>query len=296
VLVDNNLVSGTQIINDEYSALSYGDTLSSVVLSGPPVTTTVMEVGLIDSYKEVTPTWALPGPGNVLTYVLHIVNSSALSLTGVAVSDTLPWQSSTYQRDAAASAGQVVSDIVTVHWTGDVAAFSSELVTFTVLVDPDFEGAITNTAVISHPSLLNAVNVQAVAYITDEPVLFITKAASPSPARLGDELVYTIRVINAAQQATNLVISDVIPANTEYVPGSASANGQLVGNQVVWNFPVLQAQDDLEVSFRVTVNSGPNVVNAEYGVSSAEGATAVGVPLITPVAGGGQLFLPLVRR
>lgn len=296
VLVDNDLVSGTQIINDQYSALSYGDVLSGVVLSGPPVTTTVMEVGLIDSFKDVTPTWSLPGPGNVLTYVLHIVNSSALSLTGVTVSDTLPWQSSTYQRDAVASAGQVVSDIVSVHWSGDVAAFASELVTFTVLVDPDFEGAITNTAVISHPSLLSPVNVQAVAYITDDPVLFITKSALPSPVRFGQELLYTIQVLNAAQQASGLVITDVIPAGTQYVSGSATANGQLVGNQVVWNFSVLEAQTDLEVSFRVKVGTGMSqVVNAYYGVTCAEGVEAIGVPLITPVTGH-RLYLPLVRR
>jgi len=296
VLVDNNLVSGTQILNDEYSALSYGDVVTGVVLSGPPVTTTVMDVGLIDSFKEVTPTWALPGPGNVLTYVLHVVNSSALSLTGVTVDDVLPWQNSTYQRDAVASAGQVVSDIVTVHWMGDVDAFSSELVTFTVLVDPDFEGAITNTAVISHPGLLNAVTVLAVAYITDDPVLFITKSASPSPVRLGDELAYTIHVVNAGQQATGLVITDVIPAGTEYVPGSATANGQLVGDEVQWTIPVLRAQDDLEVGFQVTVNEGQSVVNAQYAITSAEGVGAVGEPLITPVTGGGRLYLPLVQR
>jgi uncharacterized repeat protein (TIGR01451 family) len=270
--------------------------LTAVVLSGPPVTTTVKDVGLVDSFKEVTPTWALPGPGNVLTYILHIVNSSALSLTGVTVSDTLPWQSSTYQRNAVASAGQVVSDIVTVHWMGNVAPFSSQLVTLTVLVDSDFEGAITNTAVISHPSLLSAVNVQAVAYITDDPVLFITKSASPSPVRVDDELAYTIHVVNAGQQATNLVITDVIPAGTQYVAGSATSNGQVVGNVVQWSFPVLQAQDDLEISFRVKVGSGQSqVVNAQYAVASAEGITAVGAPLITPVTGY-RLYLPLIRR
>jgi hypothetical protein len=51
--------------------------------AGKLVTTTVKEVGLIDSYKEVTPTLVSPGTGNVLTYYLHIVNSSALPLAGV---------------------------------------------------------------------------------------------------------------------------------------------------------------------------------------------------------------------
>jgi uncharacterized repeat protein (TIGR01451 family) len=294
--VGSNLVSGTQIFNNNYAAFGYGNIVTGAVTSGPPVTTTVKEVGLIDSYKEVTPTAVLPGPGNLLTYVVHIVNSSAVPLTGVQADDTLPWQSSTYQRNAVASAGSVISDIVTVHWTGDVAAFSSQVLTFTVLVDPDFEGAITNTAVITHPSLLNSVVVQAVAYVTDRPVLFISKSASPDPVPLGSELAYTLRVVNAGQQATNLVITDVVPANTQYVAGSATANGQLAGNQISWNIPVLKGGDSLPLGFRVKATSTNAVVNDRYAVISAEGVTAVGTPLTTTVSGGGKIYLPLVMK
>ena len=296
VQVGSNLVSGTQILNNNYAAFGYGNIVTGAVTSGPPVTTTVKEVGLIDSYKEVTPTAVLPGPGNLLTYVVHIVNSSAVPLTGVQVDDTLPWQSSTYQRNAVASAGSVISDIVTVHWTGDVAAFSSQVLTFTVLVDPDFKGAITNTAVITHPSLLNAVVVQAVGYVTDHPVLFISKSASPDPVPLGSELAYTLRVVNAGQQATTLVITDVVPANTQYVAGSATANGQLAGNQISWNIPVLKGGDSLTLGFRVKATSTNAVVNDRYAVISAEGVTAVGTPLTTTVSGGGKVYLPLVMK
>ncbi len=295
VRVGNNLISGTKIVNHDYSAFGYGNIVTGAVTSGPPVTTTVVEVGLIDSFKEVTPTWALPGSGNVLTYVAHVVNSSALSLTNVTLTDTLPWQTTTYQRDAVASAGQVVSDIVTIHWTGGVAAFSSQFITFTVLVDPDFEGAVTNTAVISHPSLLSPALAQAVAYITDDPVLFITKSAAPDPVGTGQELAYTLQVVNAGQQATGLVITDVIPTGTQYVAGSATANGQLQGNQVKWTFPLLKAQEDLEVSFRVKVNTGFSVVNSLYAVASAEGVTAIGTPITTTVAVN-RLYLPLLSR
>ncbi len=296
VRVAGNLVSGTQIVNNNYR-VTWTETETSTVFSnaGPPVTTTVQEVGLIDSFKEVTPAAVLPGPGNVLTYSLHVVNSSAFSLTGVTVYDVLPWQSSTYRRDAVASAGQVVSDIVTVRWAGSVAAFSSEVVTFTVLVDPDYQGPVTNTAVISHSNLLSAVTVQAVAYVTDRPVLAITKSASPDPVRLGSELAYTIRVVNLGQQATGLVISDVIPANTQYVTGSATANGQLVGGQIRWETLVLKSSESRIFAFRVKVNSGREVVNELYGVTSAEGVTGAGTRLVTRVTGG-EIFLPIVLK
>jgi uncharacterized repeat protein (TIGR01451 family) len=297
VLVDDDLVSGTQIVNSVYDVSGYGNIVSGAVTSGLPVTTTVREVGLIDSYKEVTPTVALPGSSTVLTYYLHIVNSSALSLTGVTVEDFLPWQYSTYQRDAVASGGEIISDIVSIHWTGGVGAFSSEVVTFTVLVDPDHQGPITNTAVISHPSLLNAVTVHAVAYVTEGPVLYITKSASPDPVEKDAELLYAIHVINLGQQATSLVITDTVPADTEYVPGSATASGQLVGEQVRWEIPVLMAGDSRTVEFRVTVRGRRQVVNELYGVTCAEGVTAAGAPVTTRIAGGGgPVYLPLVLR
>jgi uncharacterized repeat protein (TIGR01451 family) len=299
VRVDNDLVSGTQIINSDYRA-SWYEIEDNAVFSntGQPVTTTVREVGLIDSYKVVTPTTLLPGTGNVLTYTLHIVNSSGVDLTGVTVYDLLPWEFSTYQRDAIASAGTVISDIVSLRWTGDVAAFSEEVVTMTVVVDPNYEGLLTNTATIEHNSLLSPVEVQAIGYVTDQPVLQITKSASPDPVKAGAELVYTVRVVNLGQQATNLVITDVIPADTTYVAGSATAGGALVGgDHLRWQIPVLESGDSRTFNFRVTVERGPQIVNDQYAVTSAEGVVGIGAPVITLVRGGGNdVYLPIVVK
>jgi len=297
VRVAGDLVSGTQIVNDDYRTTWYEINASAFYSkTGAPVTTTVQEVGLIDSYKDVTPTLARPGPDTVLTYSVHVVNSSAISLTGVTLRDVLPWQSSTYRRDAVASAGAVVSDIVTIYWTGDVDAFSSQVVTFTVRVDPGYTGPLTNTATISHSSLLTPVVVQAVAYITDLPVFFISKSASPDPVDAGADIDYTIRVANFGQQATGLIISDVIPLNTKYVTDSASANGQLIGDQLRWVVPVLKVGESRTFSFRVTVESGPQVINRLYAVSSAEGITSLGAPVVTQVSGGYRINLPLVLK
>jgi uncharacterized repeat protein (TIGR01451 family) len=298
VLVDEDLISGTQIVNNDYIVFGYGNVVTGALISGPPVTTTVQEVGLIDSYKVVTPTTLLPGIGNVLTYALHIVNSSGVDLTGVTVYDLLPWEFSTYQRDAVASAGTVISDIVSLHWTGDVAAFSEEVVTMTVVVDPNYEGPLTNTATIEHESLLSPVDVQAIGYVTDQPVLQITKSASPDPVKSGAELVYTVRVVNLGQQATNLVITDVIPADTTYVASSATAGGELVGgDHLRWQIPVLESGDSRTFKFRVTIEGGRQIVNDQYAVTSAEGVIGIGAPVITLVRGGGNdIYLPVVLK
>jgi uncharacterized repeat protein (TIGR01451 family) len=152
--------------------------------------------------------------------------------------------------------------------------------------------------VISHPDLLEEVIIEAVAYITEEPVLEITKKASPDPVAQGGELLYTIRVVNRGQQATSLTISDTIPANTTYIADSATSGGQLVGNAMLWeDVPVLDPGESLSFGFRVTVDSGSQVVNDQYVVECAEGVVGVGEPVITSITKSGYpVYLPLVLR
>jgi uncharacterized repeat protein (TIGR01451 family) len=298
VRVDPDLVSGTLIVNDGYfTSWSNTGITSTEFLSntGEPITTVVKEVGLIDSFKSVTPKLLLPGEDNLLTYTLHIRNTGPYNLTGVKLFDLLPWQVSTYQRDATASGGQVISDIVSLNWTGDVGAFSEKLITLTVLVDPNYTGPVTNTMVISHSSLLDDVIDQAVSYVTDQPVLRITKAATPDPVHSGGELLYTIQVENLGQQATELVVTDTIPLGSQYVPSSASGNGQLSSSLVTWQFPVLPAGGVQLLSFKVEVNGLLSLVNANYGVSCAEGVKASGPPVVTTIIGN-NIYLPLVRK
>jgi len=297
VRVDSDLVSGTQILNTDYGVTwREAETTTVYYNPGKPVTTTVVDSGLIDSYKTVTPVTVLPGSGKVLTFCLNIVNSGPVDLTGVTVYDFLPWQDTTYQRDAVASAGTAYSDIVSVRWVGDVAAFSTEVVTLTVEVDPGFQGAITNTAVISHSDLLTEVVVSAVAYVTDKPVLRISKSASPDPVPRGGELAYKIQVVNLGQQATELTITDTLPANTEYVAGSTTG-GVLEGDEIQWETPVLEPGERHTLGFRVTVEGGDEVVNDEYVVRCAEGVVGIGAPVVTEVRGGlSTIYLPVVLR
>lgn len=301
VQVQPDLVSGTLIVNNDYYTewFDIGEDITTtgyVSHTGAPITTVVREVGLVDSFKVVSPTWALPGPANVLTYVVHIANTSLAPLTGVQVHDQLPWQVSTYQRDAIASSGQLISDIVSLDWAGSVPALSEELITFTVQVDPGYEGPVTNTAVITHSSLSSPVVVQAVAYITNDPVLRISKTATPDPVLYGGELLYTIYVDNLGQQATELAVEDVLPSGASFVPFSASGNGQIVGDEVHWSFPVLSPGEQQVLTFRVNVWSFLSITNVDYWVSSAEGVTAYGEPLTTRVRHSGLLFLPILSK
>lgn len=296
VLVNPGLVSGTQIINSSYGTKWY-DAISSTYMTnaGEPVTTTVKEIGLIDSFKTVSPPLVKPGSGNLLTYVLNVVNSSPMQLNGVSLFDQMPWQHTTYQRDAVATAGSLISDIVSLNWVGDVGPFSTQLITFTVLVDKDYQGPISNTAVINHSSLTQPVEIGATAYSTNNPVLQISKKASPDPVWTGRELLYTIEVDNLGQLATGLVITDAIPLNTTYVANSASNSGALNNGVLSWNALVLAPMEHLILTFKVIPNSGLEVINDRYGVRSLEGVAASGPPVITPI-NRMSVYLPMIHR
>ncbi len=299
VEVDRDVVSGTQLVN-EYRTMWYENdaTLTGwLSATGQPLTTTVVEVGLIDSFKEVTPTLLTPGVGNVLTYVVHVVNSGPVPLSGVKLYDMLPWQMSTYQRDAVATSGSLVSDIVSLEWNGAVGPFAEELITLTVLVDEDYEGPVTNTAIITHPDLLLPVEVEAIAYVTTQPVLVLTKSATPNPALPGEPLLYTLRVQNLGQQATELVVTDTLPSNVTF---DAVYNGGTYdegANQVRWTLSDLGPGEMETVQFQAVVGSGARIVNADYAVTCAEGVIGIGAPQITLITSGiHPIYLPLVLR
>ncbi len=92
-----------------------------------------------------------------------------------------------------------------------------------------------------------------------------------------------------------MLLTDVIPANTSYVPGSATAAGQLIGNLVRWDTSVLEPGASNTFEFRVKVNSGKEVDNVDYAVQSAEGSSARGALLVTTVTGY-KVYLPLVLK
>jgi len=102
-------------------------------------------------------------------------------------------------------------------------------------------------------------------------------------------------VQNLGQMASALVVTDTVPANTSYVPGSATAGGQLVGDELQWTIPLLSPGEVHTLSFAVKVLGGEQIVNEAYGVTCAEGVTAFGEPVYTEVRVG-YVYLPLIVR
>ncbi len=74
---------------------------------------------------------------------------------------------------------------------------------------------------------------------------------------VGDTLLYKVTYLNANDEAATVQITDVIPAHTAYVDGSASDNGVFADGKLVWTL-ALAAGESKTVSFQVKV-SDPDV-------------------------------------
>jgi len=136
------------------------------------------------------------------------------------------------------------------------------------------------------------------------PALEVTKQADPDPVQAGSLLTYTIVVNNSGNaDATGVTITDTIPTDTAFA--WADSGGTLLGDGVQWTGKVVNAGGSLTATFVVTVASslpgGIDIINADYGLTCAEGVSAVGIPVTTtvlpgPVIGDWRIYLPLVLR
>lgn len=112
-----------------------------------------------------------------------------------------------------------------------------------------------------------------------QPALSIGKTA-PIFAEVGSPITYTLTVTNSGTAtATNLLITDTIPAGAFYVTGGAPA-----GDQVQWLVAELPPSQTVQAQFVVTSNQ--TLVNSQYGVSADDQVQATGTtPVLTLVRG-----------
>jgi uncharacterized repeat protein (TIGR01451 family) len=124
------------------------------------------------------------------------------------------------------------------------------------------------------------------------PLLSISKSG-PTVAGAGELVTYVLTIANSGDtSATNLVISDTIPAGANYVSG-----GTKVGNVVRWTAASLAADTSIQRTFTVTATSTIN--NNNYQVVADNNVSAVGQPAVVTTIGNGpipKLYLPVVFK
>ncbi len=155
---------------------------------------------------------------------------------------------------------------------------------------------------------------QGAAYVYQAPLpsLSISKVASPDPVQAGGLLTYTLTITNSGSvTATNVVITDALPANTTFV--SASDGGTETNGVVEWSASDLADGDSINRTLVVAVSSAAGdqvITNETYGARCDEvpapvwgAAVQTTVPLALaiskfddpdPVAPGGVLSYTIV--
>jgi uncharacterized repeat protein (TIGR01451 family) len=151
----------------------------------------------------------------------------------------------------------------------------------------------TNDRTLAHPSYRQVIK-NAVIWSANQPApptitLSISKKGPALVAR-GDVLTYTLTVTNTGSlTATNLVISDTLPAGTRYGGG-----GTLLDGVVYWRVASLAPNDSVSVRFRVTATQ--TITNDTYEVS-ADGLKAVSgqVSIVTAMSDH-FIYLPSIFK
>jgi uncharacterized repeat protein (TIGR01451 family) len=172
-------------------------------------------------------------PGDTLTYTLTYGNDSTVDVTNVVINDTLPTSTSFV---SASDGGSLVGNTVVWNLGALPAGETGRSVSFVIQVNDPYTGTnpLVNTALIdsddTSPGSSNPSNTFIDAPF---PELSVSKSASRFVAGAGDTLIYTITYGNSGDAAaTGVVLTDAVPSDLTYVPGSASNGGSESGGVV----------------------------------------------------------------
>ncbi|MBW1872437.1 MAG: DUF11 domain-containing protein, partial [Deltaproteobacteria bacterium] len=321
-----------------------------------PYGTNIAEVTVGDcpNLNRTVKSWLLvedngaPGvidPGDVVAYQILIENSGATSATDIVFSDTIPagtsYQFGTLSLDdlsltdlADGDPGEVVANTISVR-VAELEPSASARIGFQVRIEQG--PRIVNQGLVSSAQLpdeptdddgdeLNGDNPTVIQVGVDPQADLSTSVKSVEDLNggvvlPGDELRYTIRLVNAGTADANSIrVTDTIPENTEYIPASLEKDGRSLTDAfdndegdfastaalVTFILDSLPAGETALLSFRVRVNQ-----SAELGTVIDNFARIVAQDIVAfdsnhvsvvvgggPGAGGvrGRVFIDLGER
>src|SRR5207247_657725 len=279
VRVASPLANGTSITNSTYGI----DSNETAPVAGAAVSTTVTSAPLLSVSKTDSPDPV--AAGGSLTYTLSYSNTGNANATGVVLTDTVP-ANTTFV--SATAGGTLASGVVT--WSpGNLAAGASGSVQMVVRVaSPLANGtSITNSTYSIDSNETSPVSGASVSTaVTSAPILAVSKTDSPDPVAAGGNLTYTLSYSNTGNaNATGVVLTDTVPANTTFV--SATAGGTLASGVVTWSPGNLAAGASGSVQMVVRVASplanGTSITNSTYSIDSNETSPVSGASVSTAV-------------
>ncbi|MBO5150790.1 MAG: Ig-like domain repeat protein, partial [Methanobrevibacter sp.] len=207
--------------------------------------------------------------GDVVRFNITVNNTGSANATGVNVTDVLD---PAFEFVNASDNAKAVDNVVV--WNvGDIVNGTS--VTVWVEVRVKTNGTFTNVATViakeNKTSFENETN------ITVNPIvdLSIIKYVSATNITIGDEIVYTIVVVNnGPSNATNVNVTENLKGNVEFINVNAS-KGDYDKSTGIWAVGTLKYNESVTLILTVKVLSGETIENA-VSVNSTENDTKPG--------------------
>ncbi|MEM9552788.1 MAG: CARDB domain-containing protein [Acidobacteriota bacterium] len=204
---------------------------------------TDLSIALADAPDPVT-------AGQDITYTATVTNNGPSSSTGGAVTATVPAGTAFSSSADCTEAGGTVTCAI-----GGLAPSGSDMVSFTVTVDPDRTTAIAASATVTanetDPTAAND-TATASTVVSAETDLSIALADAPDPVVAGQDITYTATVTNnGPSTSTGGTVTAAVPAGAAF---SSSADCTEAGGTVTCAIGGLAPSASDSVSFAVTVD------------------------------------------
>ena len=275
-----------QVINTATVSGGVQDTVESNNSATDTTTVTPLADLSVDKDDEQDPVEV----GENIVYTLVVANLGPNSATDVVVTDSLP--DTTDFDDVSTTAG-VCDDRRNVV-TCEVAQLAAgDTVRITIETTTEQVGFVNNLALVtssvSDPDLENNSDRAGTNVTGLQADLSITKTAEADPVTVGNNIVYTINVINnGPDDVTDVTVTDVVPAGTTFIsatlsPGSCGMSSGVVTcsiptlpNGVGTTITLtLQADQVGDVTNTATVSPPPNAEDPVAGNDSASETVTV---------------------
>jgi uncharacterized repeat protein (TIGR01451 family) len=130
----------------------------------------------------------------------------------------------------------------------------------------------------------------------ERPQLEVSVSALPETVGKNQEMVFTIRIVVQNRPALGVVLTDTIPAHTEYVEGSATQGGRLEGNAVRWEAARMKVGEEYVYEYSAIALAGGRIVNEIDGLQCDDCVVVLRSAVATVEVRSNVIYMPLIFR
>ena len=186
-----------------------------------------------------------------ITYVITVENTGDEDVKNIEITDKIPAKTTFVSVDNEGT--PIIKDdiVIGVKWIASVNAGEKVKVQFTVKVNEDETGTITNAAIANGEES----NEELTAVITNNKSSEITRnGKNVETAKAGDTIKYTITVKNTGKIDGETIIEDNVPTGTKLI-SAEGANISLVDGKttLTWTKVIVPAEGEIQKEFTVEV-------------------------------------------